>query len=169
MYVYIPTTLKINHSNHKINHYILSSTHRIHTRDATPLQRVFARLILLQPPFQILQFLQRHSLKKKKNVVSQSRRRWKLIGRRGESKWQNPTGTWSACNQSIRIPGYRDVISFASFEYKSFRELHDTICTRACAPQTCKPVYIHREIQGAQLDPAVAGASRSWNCHVNLP
>lgn len=66
MYVYIPTTLKINHSNHKINRYILSSTHRIHTRNATPLQRVFARLILLQPPFQILQFLQRHSLKKKK-------------------------------------------------------------------------------------------------------
>lgn len=70
MYVYIPTTLKINHSNHKINRYILSSTHRIHTRDATPLQRVFARLILLQPPFQILQFLQRHSLKKKKRRIT---------------------------------------------------------------------------------------------------
>lgn len=69
--VYIPTTLKINHSNHKINRYILSSTHRIHTRDATPLQRVVARLILLQPPFQILQFLRRHSLKKKTSYHNQ--------------------------------------------------------------------------------------------------
>lgn len=131
-----------------------------------PFQRVFAKLI--PSPFRILQFLQRHFKKRERTRRIRITRRWKLIGWR-ESKWQNPTGTWSAWNQSIRIPGYRDVISFASFEYKSFRGLHDTLCTRACVPQTCKPVYIHREIQGAELDPAVAGASRSRNCHENLP